>query len=108
MEAAVRFIDWLSRNSAAWAKSGMIPARASERRTPTFRKLKAQSAFAREVDAASFPPPVPGAPDVRVVTLDLAVQDAVLGRRSPRAALQEAARAANALLQVNREKFGAV
>jgi multiple sugar transport system substrate-binding protein len=108
MEAAVRFIDWLSRNSAAWAESGMIPARASERRTPTFRKLKAQSAFAREVDAASFPPPVPGAPDVRVVTLDIAVQDAVLGRRSPRAALQEAARAANALLQVNREKFGAV
>jgi multiple sugar transport system substrate-binding protein len=108
MEAAVRFIDWLSRNSAAWAKSGMIPARASERRTPTFRKLKAQSAFAREVDAASFPPPVPGAPDVRVVTLDIAVQDAVLGRAAPRAALQEAARAANALLQVNREKFGAV
>src|SRR3954447_20025577 len=108
MEAAVRFIDWLSRNSAAWAKSGMIPARASERRTPTFRKLKAQSAFAREVDAASFPPPVPGAPDVRVVTLDIAVQDAVLGRAAPRAALQEAARAANALLQVNRDKFGAV
>jgi multiple sugar transport system substrate-binding protein len=51
---------------------------------------------------------VPGAPDVRVVTLDIAVQNAVLGRQAPRAALQEAARSANALLQVNREKFGAV
>jgi len=43
-----------------------------------------------------------------VVTLDIAVQDAVLGRAAPRAALQKAARAANALLQVNRDKFGAV
>jgi multiple sugar transport system substrate-binding protein len=108
MEAAVRFIDWLSRNSAAWATSGMIPARASERRTPTFRKLKAQAAFAREVDAARFPPAVPGAPDVRVVTLDIAVQDAVLGRQAPRAALHESAKAADALLDVNREKFGEV
>src|SRR4051812_22827323 len=105
LEASVRFIDWMSRNSAAWAKSGMIPARASERRTPTFRKLKAQGAFAREVDSARFPPAVPGAPDVRVVSLDVAVQDAVLGRKAPRAALQEAARQADALLEINREKF---
>jgi multiple sugar transport system substrate-binding protein len=106
LAAAVTFIDWLSRNSAGWAKAGMVPARRSERESPAFRKLKPQQAFAKEIAYARFTPSFPGASDVRAVTLDLAIQNAVLGKQSPRAALQEGAQRAKGLLEANRRKYG--
>jgi multiple sugar transport system substrate-binding protein len=108
LAASVTFIDWLSRNSAGWAKAGMVPARRSERESAAFRKLKPQQAFAQEIPFARFTPSFPGASDVRAVTLDLAIQNAVLGKQSPRAALQEGAQRAKGLLEANRRKYGEV
>jgi multiple sugar transport system substrate-binding protein len=84
----------------------MIPARDDVRREKGFQKLKAQATFAEELPYVRFPPSVPGINDVRVLTLDPAIQNAVLQNERPREALRTAARRADALLAANREKYG--
>jgi multiple sugar transport system substrate-binding protein len=106
LAAATTFIDWVSRHSAAWAKAGMVPARKSERESPTFRKLGPQQTFASEIGFARFSPGFPGASDVRATTLDLALQNAVLGKATPKQALDEGAQRAAGLLEENRRKYG--
>jgi multiple sugar transport system substrate-binding protein len=101
------FIDWLSRNSAGWAKAGMVPARRSVRESAAFAKAAPKGdIFAREVDIAQFDPPVAGLTDVRSMTFDVAIQRSVLGKAPVRQALGDAAQQANALIAQNREKFG--
>jgi multiple sugar transport system substrate-binding protein len=106
LRAAATFVDYVSRQSLKWAESGMIPARDDVRREKGFQKLKAQATFAEELPYVRFPPSVPGINDVRVLTLDPAIQNAVLQNERPREALRTAARRADALLAANREKYG--
>ena len=54
-----------------------------------------------------FLPPVPGLGDVQAETLEIAVDDAVLGKQTPEAALKEAAAKATKLMQANQKKYGA-
>jgi multiple sugar transport system substrate-binding protein len=54
-----------------------------------------------------FPPPVPGIADVQLNALDPAVQEALLLKKEPKAALDEAASQANQLLEENRQKYQA-
>jgi multiple sugar transport system substrate-binding protein len=42
---------------------------------------------------------------VQAQTLEIAVSEAVLGRKKPQAALQDEARRATALMQANKRKF---
>ena len=46
MLASMKFVDWLTKNSALWAKAGHIPARKSVLKTPEFKKLKYRSDYA--------------------------------------------------------------
>jgi multiple sugar transport system substrate-binding protein len=105
LQAATAFIDYVSRRSQGWAEAGMVPARTSQRDTPAFRKLKAQATFAQELPYVHFVPTVPGISEVRALTLDPAVNLAVLGKEQPRAALNDAARRADQLLAANRQKY---
>lgn len=105
LQAATAFIDYVSRRSLKWAESGMVPARTAERDKPGFRKLEAQATFAQELPYVRFAPPVAGISDVRSLTLDQALNLAVLGKEQPRQALADAAKRADGLLDQNRQKY---
>ena len=100
------FINWISRHSLEWAKSGKIPARKSVRDSQAFKKQAPKEAeVAKELPYIHFPPTVPGIADVETATYDVAVNSAVLLKQDPKPALDQAASKANNLLQQNRQKY---
>lgn len=107
IEASKVFINWLSQNSVEWAKAGQVPAREDARESQEFKSLKWQPIFAEEIPYIHFPPPVPGIGDVYNATLDPAINEVVLLKNEPKAALDEAAKQADQLLEENRQKYQA-
>ena len=105
LQAAKVFINWLTEHSLEWAEGGQVPALADVRDDPKFQDLEHQSIFAREIDYVRFPPPVPGIADPQA-TLATAVNEAVLLKEEPQAALDAAATKADELLRENAEKYG--
>ena len=105
VQASKVFINWISQRSIEWAKAGQVPARKSVRDSEEFKKLPEQSEFAKELDYVTFVPPVPGIGDVQPTTFEQAVNEAVLMRKEPKAALDEAASRADQLLEENRQKY---
>jgi multiple sugar transport system substrate-binding protein len=103
--AAKTFIGWMSEQSSAWSEAGMIPARNSAREQPAYTK-SVQYAIAEQTDHLHFLPAVPGLGDVTPQTIQVAVNEAILGRESPEDALAEAQDDANELLEQNAEKYG--
>jgi multiple sugar transport system substrate-binding protein len=101
------FINWISERSAEWAKAGQIPARETARESQEFKNLQWQPVLAKELDYVHFPPPVPGIADVYYGSLDPAINEAVLLKKEPEAALDEAAQKADELLKANRQKYQA-
>ena len=107
LHAARDFLAWLSENSIEWAKSGQIPARNSVRESDEFAGLEVQSTLAGQLENVVFPPTVPGIGDVTAPTFEQAVNTVVLGKAEPKAALEDAQKKANALLEDNRKKYSA-
>jgi multiple sugar transport system substrate-binding protein len=107
VQASKVFINWISQRSIEWAKAGQVPARKSVRESEEFKSLEHQSEFAKELDYVYFVPAVPGIGDVQPTTFDQAVNEAILLRKEPKAALDEAAREANQILEENRQKYQA-
>lgn len=105
IQAAKVFINWISQRSIEWAKAGQVPARKSVRESKEFKSLKWQSKFAEEVPYVRFVPPVPGIGDVQPESFDQAVNEAVLLKKDPKAALDDAAARADKLLEENRQKY---
>ena len=107
LHAARDFLAYLSENSIEWAKSGQIPARNSVRESDEFAGLEVQSTLAGQLDNVIFPPTIPGIGDVTAPTFEQAVNTVVLGKAEPKAALEDAQKKANALLEDNRKKYSA-
>lgn len=105
IDAAKVFINWLSQHSLDWAAGGQIPARKAVREEPGFRKLTEVSTLAKQMDYLHFLPSAPGIGDV-MVTVETAVNEAVLGKKSPQQALDDAASTAKKMLEENRKKYG--
>jgi multiple sugar transport system substrate-binding protein len=105
--AAKVFINWISQHSEEWAKAGQVPARNSVRDSQTFKSLRWQPVFAEEITYVQFTPPVAGIADVYTGSLDPAINEAVLLKKEPAAALDEAASKANQLLEENKQKYQA-
>jgi multiple sugar transport system substrate-binding protein len=105
-QAAKVFINWISEHSIEWAKAGQVPARNSVRESQEFKALEHQSTLAQQIDDVHFPPAVPGVGDAQL-EMEQAVNRAVLGKQSPKEALDQAASRANQLLEQNAEKYGA-
>ena len=101
------FINWISQRSVQWAKAGQVPARDEVRESQEFKSLKYQPIFAKQLPYVHFTPSVPGIADVRIETLDPAINEAVLLKKEPEAALDEAAKQADELLKENRQKYQA-
>jgi multiple sugar transport system substrate-binding protein len=106
LQASKVFISWISDHSIDWAKAGQIAARASVRESPEFQALEVQNIAAQQLDYVKFPPAVPGIGEVTNPTFELAVNEAVLGKKSPKAALDDATSKANELLAANKKKYG--
>lgn len=105
LQASKVFINWISQNSLEWAKGGQIPARKSVRESGGFEDLKLQSILAEQVPYLNFVPPVPGIGDVETNALDVAVNEAITLKKSPKQALQDGAAKADKLLEENRQKY---
>lgn len=105
LQASKVFINWISENSIEWAKGGQIPARNSVRESQAFKDLKEQSQFAKQISYVRFLPRTPGIGDVQTQTLDTAVNEAVLLKKQPKEALDDAAAKADKLLEENRQKY---
>ena len=104
-EAAQFFANWVIEKSNTWAKAGQIPASTKVRESADFKQLEEQSQFANQVPYLHFAPTVPGIADTQAETLDAAVNNAVLGKQEPKAALDEAVQKGNKLLEENRKKY---
>ncbi|MFW5469668.1 ABC transporter substrate-binding protein [Knoellia sp. CPCC 206435] len=105
LAASRAFISYISGKSLEWAKSGQIPARASVRDSAEFKELKVQSTLAEQLPDVQFPPSVPGIGGVVAPTYEAAVNEVILGKKEPKAALDEAAKKADSLLEADRSKY---
>ncbi|WP_432990551.1 ABC transporter substrate-binding protein [Dactylosporangium sp. CA-233914] len=99
------FINWLSQHSLDWAAGGQVPARNSVRDDPKFKDLAEMNTLAAELPDAAFPPAAPGIGDVTKLFYD-AVNEAVLGKKQPKQALDDGVAKADKLLEDNRKKYG--
>ncbi|MFB9444298.1 ABC transporter substrate-binding protein [Dactylosporangium vinaceum] len=99
------FINWLSQHSLDWAAGGQVPARNAVREDPKFKELAEISTLAAELPDAVFPPAAPGIGDVTALFYT-AFNEAVLGKKTPKQALDDGVAKADKLLEDNRKKYG--
>ncbi|EWS82332.1 ABC transporter substrate-binding protein [Brachybacterium phenoliresistens] len=106
-QAARMFISWMSENSATWAGSGNIPARASARQDVVFTEGRQAPLAADDVlESFLFLQQVPGSREIAADSYQRAVSRAVLGEEEPEAALAAAVTTAQEMLDRNRELYG--
>ena len=91
LEAAKRFVMYLSDHSLDWAAGGQIPIRKSLRRSTRFQQMYAQREFAQQIPYAAYMPSVPYIFEYRS-EFDLAIERALHGSASPQSALDTAAK----------------
>ncbi|GAA4468879.1 ABC transporter substrate-binding protein [Phytohabitans houttuyneae] len=99
------FINWLSQHSLDWAAGGQVPARRAVLDDPKFQALTEVNTLAAELPDAAFPPAAPGIGDVTLLFYT-AFNEAVLGKKSPKQALDDGVAKADKLLEDNRKKYG--
>ncbi|MFC0503640.1 ABC transporter substrate-binding protein [Micromonospora costi] len=105
VSASKVFINWLSQHSLDWAKGGQVPARKSVRDSADFKALTEVGALAPELEYAAFPPATPGLGEV-LTTFYNSFNEAALGKKSPKQALDDGVSKANKQLEDNRKKYG--
>jgi multiple sugar transport system substrate-binding protein len=99
------FIDWFTKNELLWATSAKVPANNQLAASSQFKSMTTLVPFAEEVPDVHFPPSVPGIDDA-LGELYTAVNQAVLMKSSPQAALSSSASRANGILKDNAAKYG--
>jgi multiple sugar transport system substrate-binding protein len=99
------FISTLSQQSSEWAEAAMIPARNSAREEAAYQDAP-QARLDSQLELFRFLPAIPGVADTIADTVEVAVNEAVLGKSSPEDALSQAQSNATELLQQNAEKYG--
>ncbi|HZZ41535.1 MAG TPA: ABC transporter substrate-binding protein [Tepidisphaeraceae bacterium] len=90
LEAATRFIKFLSDNSLDWAEGGQVPVRRSLRNSDRFRAMYAQSEFAKQIPYVRYFPATPFVFEF-LAEYDTAVELALRGSATPQDALTHAA-----------------
>lgn len=89
LQAASRFIRFLTDRSLDWAQGGQIPARLSLLETERFRAMEAQSTFARQLDHVFYEPNQPFNNQFDT-EFNEAVEKALRNSENPQAALDRA------------------
>ena len=101
LEAAWRFVRFLSDNSLDWALGGQVPVRKSLRDTERFRAMTVQHQFARQISFVEYMPRVPFIFEF-YSEFDLAVERALRGRMPPGEALRIATENVNRVIERDR------
>ncbi|CAA9319875.1 MAG: hypothetical protein AVDCRST_MAG29-454 [uncultured Nocardioidaceae bacterium] len=104
-DASKTFIGWMSEQSAKWTEAGMIPALNSAREDAVFTESP-QAALKEQIDYLRFLPSAPGLGGVTPETIEVALNQAILGRETPEEALATAQDDAQELLAKAREQYG--
>lgn len=104
--AAATFVKWMNDHSSDWASTGELPAQNTVRNDPallkTYPKLKP---FLEELPYAHYETSAPGITSVEAL-IATAVNEAVLGKKTPQEALDNAAGQADKLLAQNKSQYG--
>lgn len=96
--AGWRLMRFLSEHSFAWAKGGQVPARLAVEQSPQFAALPVQAQFARQLDIVQYEVPMPRA-NALFPFVDPAVEAILLDLQTPEAALRDADRRINQVLE---------
>jgi len=104
--ASAAFVKWMNDNSAGWAATGELPADNTVRNAPSllahYPNLKP---FLDELPYAHYETVSPGISAANA-TITTAINEAILGKKSPKQALDDAAAKANQLLKQNKSQYG--
>lgn len=105
-QAAAVFVKWMNEHSTVWAGGGELPAANKVRNDSSlvsqYPNLKP---FLGELDYAHFETTSPGIPNAEA-TITTAVNEAILQKKSPQQALNDAASQADKLLAQNKQQYG--
>jgi multiple sugar transport system substrate-binding protein len=96
--AAWRFMRYLSDQSLQWAKGGQVPARLAVVRTPEFQALPVQAQYARQLPYVRYEPLSPKL-NALFPFFDPAIEAVLLNLQTPEAAMRDANRRINQVLQ---------
>ncbi|MCX7521142.1 ABC transporter substrate-binding protein [Microbacterium sp. STN6] len=104
--AAATFVKWMNDHSSGWAETGELPAANSVRNDPALvQKYPNLKPFLEELPYAHYETVAPGITNVEA-TITTAVNEAVLGKKTPKQALDDAVKQANQLLEQNKSQYG--
>ncbi len=102
LDAAWRFVKFLSDNSLDWAEAGQIPVRKSLRDTDRFRAMHTQYAFAKQIPYGK-PSPIVSSIFELWSEFDIAIEKAIRGKCSPKEALDSATKNYNKVISRKRK-----
>jgi multiple sugar transport system substrate-binding protein len=104
--AAATFVKWMNDNSADWASTGELPAQNSVREDPALiEEYPALEPFLGQLEYAHFETVSPGITNA-MAQVTVAVNEALLGKKTVKEALDDAAAKADALLEQNAAQYG--
>jgi multiple sugar transport system substrate-binding protein len=105
-QAAAAFVKWMNDHSLAWAAGGELPAANKVRNGATLAsKYPQYKPFLKELEYAHFETAAPGI-TAAGATITTAVNEAVLGKKPVKQALDDAVAKANQLLQQSKQQYG--
>ncbi len=104
--AAVTFVQWMNAHSLDWASTGELPALNSVREDPELlQKYPKLAPFIGELPYARYYPAKPGIGAV-IKLITPGIDEAMLGKKTPKQALDDAAVQAEQLLKRNESQYG--
>ncbi|MFN2418322.1 MAG: extracellular solute-binding protein, partial [Candidatus Limnocylindria bacterium] len=108
LQGASYFIDWLTSHSTAWGAGGQLPARADVRESEQFASLEDIPDVLPAIDAARFPPPIPGSGDMFFGPGGVweKVSEMIASGLDPQEGLDAAAEQYTEILQTGKEEYG--
>lgn len=105
-QAAATFVQWMNDNSKVWAGGGELPAANEVRNDPSLvQSYPNLKPFLSQLDYAHFETASPGITNANA-TITVAINNALLGKQSVKAALDQQAAKADQLLQQNKQQYG--
>ncbi|WP_066522804.1 ABC transporter substrate-binding protein [Curtobacterium ammoniigenes] len=105
-QAAATFVKWMNDHSMGWAATGEIPAANSVHNNPALvQKYPNIKPFLDELPYAHYETVSPGITNAEA-EITTAVNEAILGKQTPQAALDGAVAQADKLLQQNAQTYG--
>lgn len=105
-QAAAAFVKWMNDNSLAWAEGGELPAANKVRNSSELTsKYKNYAPFLKELEYAHFETASPGIASADAA-IQTAVNEALLGKKPVKQALDDAVVKADKLLQQNKQQYG--